>query len=458
MAGGSGGRLLATVLTCAAVVVALRLGSAGGGWTGGPPPPPTPSAPAAFDGDWATATGLEAATARIGQGLIASGESVWFHPNSCVPYTADARGRLWQLPSPPLVGAPAAADVEPPPLLVAHVGGTPLGGAFSRDGRSLYIADAGRGLLRVAVNPTTGVPVGGAAPVVELLAAAAPLPARSQGEGPDGKRDASPANATAIAAAATAAAAAVPIAFADDVDVCPVSGTVYFSDASRVAPPRVVAGGGGATLEASILDAMSGVPSGRLLAYHPDSGAVSVVTDQSFHFANGVAVAPDGRSVVVAETFGSRLLRVSVSGADAGSFSRLGPPLPGFPDGVSRDDSPRGGYWVAFYVPTPPFLRLLWAGPAWVRAAALHVPPSLRPYRMPYSVIAHVTEAGEVDEMLADPGRTLGGLVSSVARCMRPEEKGGPTPLYLGILHGRFVGRVDEGAGGGGATRRASGE
>jgi len=234
-----------------------------------------------------------------------------------------------------------------------------------------------------------------------------------------------------------------------------VSGTVYFTDSSVIAPPpfpgaRGGGGGGGDrggrvdTFEASVRDALSGVPTGRLLAVDPAGprgAVVRAVTPHAFHFANGVAVAPDGRSVVVAETYGARLVRVALP---SGAVSRLGPPLPGMPDGVSRDDSARGGYWVSVFVPVPPMLRALRVAPAWARRLVAAVPRRLRPYRTPYSVVAHVTEAGEVDGMLGDPRRAL-GLVSSVARCV--SRGGGATPLYLGVLLGNFVGRVD-GAGG----------
>jgi len=414
------------------------------------PPPPddaaTPAAAARLDGAWAAADGLAAATSRIGGGALRSAETVFFHPAACTPYTADAGGGLWRLPPPPPPPPPAAkgggggptahADRPPAPVRVGVVGGSPLGAAFSADGATLYVADASRGLLRLPVDAATGEPTAGGAGV-EVLAAAAPLP----GGGPP-----------AAAAATTAAAPPRPVAYANAVAVCPVSGTVYFTDSSVVAPPPLPGGHGGAdgdaggavdTFEASVRDALSGVPTGRLLAVDPAGppGAVTAVTPHAFHFANGVAVAPDGRSVVVAETYGSRLVRVALPG---GAVRRLGPPLPGLPDGVSRDDSARGGYWVSLFVPVPPVLRALRGAPAWARRWLAAVPRRLRPYRLPYSVIAHVTEAGEVDGVLGDPRRAL-GLVSSVARCVPPG--GGATPLYLGVLHGDFVGRVD-GAGG----------
>jgi len=304
----------------------------------------------------------------------------------------------------------------------------------------LYVADASRGLLRLPVDAATGEPTAAGAGV-EVLAAAAPLP----GGGPP------------PAAATPAAAAARPVAYANAVAVCPVSGTVYFTDSSVIAPPpfpgaRGGGGGGGGgdrggrvdTFEASVRDALSGVPTGRLLAVDPagpHGAVVRAVTPHAFHFANGVAVAPDGRSVVVAETYGARLVRVALP---SGAVSRLGPPLPGMPDGVSRDDSARGGYWVSVFVPVPPMLRALRVAPAWARRLVAAVPRRLRPYRTPYSVVAHVTEAGEVDGMLGDPRRAL-GLVSSVARCVF--RGGGATPLYPGLLPGNLLGPVD-GAGG----------
>lgn len=55
---------------------------------------------------------------------------------------------------------------------------------------------------------------------------------------------------------------------------------------------------------------------GRLLRYDPASGRTDVLAD-GLWFANGVALAPDGSYVVVAETMRARLLRVWLRGTQA---------------------------------------------------------------------------------------------------------------------------------------------
>jgi len=87
------------------------------------------------------------------------------------------------------------ADVS----IVADLGvGRPLGGKFTYDGKYLYIADTLQGLMRVEFGRNKF-------PIVELVAS------RDDVNG-------------------------VQFLYADDVDIGPKTGHVYFSDASRVEP------------------------------------------------------------------------------------------------------------------------------------------------------------------------------------------------------------------------------
>jgi hypothetical protein len=167
--------------------------------------------------------------------------------------------------------------------------GRPLGGAFDRTGKYLYMADAILGLTRTVVAPT-----GPTHPIVEVLVSSVPEHGRSS----------SPS-----------------IRYCDDVAVGPKSGRIYFTDATTIAPDRVFYGenvqppqqqhGEWDTLYASKLDFMRGYGTGRLLMYDPSAHETTVLIDrdQQIHFANGVAVDKDERYVVVAETFGLRIHR-----------------------------------------------------------------------------------------------------------------------------------------------------
>jgi hypothetical protein len=114
---------------------------------------------------------------------------------------AQARGRVWAL-------APPDSD-DQTPRLVAHVGGTLLGGAFDADG-GMYLADATRGLLYIAPDDI-GVPGR-----VRIAAALAPSALEN--------------------AADEASLDEREIRYANDLAIDFVTGIVYFTDSSRIAP------------------------------------------------------------------------------------------------------------------------------------------------------------------------------------------------------------------------------
>lgn len=182
------------------------------------------------------------------------------------------------------------ADGAQPPEIFARTGGRPLGMEFAADG-ALIVADARRGLLRVAPDGSVSV-----------------LSAEAEG---------------------------VPIAFADDVAIAN-DGTIYFSDASM----RGYEGVG--------RDAWEGRPQGRLLAYDPRSGATRVLL-KDLRFANGVTLGPEDAFVLVNETFGYRVTRYWLSGPKAGAHDVFFDGLPGFPDNLSFDG--QGTVWIALVSP-----------------------------------------------------------------------------------------------------------
>ena len=109
---------------------------------------------------------------------------------------------------------------------------------------------------------------------------------------------------------------------------------------------------------------------GRLLRRTTD-GQVDVLLD-GLQFANGVVLAPDGDSVVVAETGAYRLTRYWLRGPQAGTSQALVENLPGFPDNLSLTSG--GAIWVAMPNPRdrtldwlhrshPVFRRAVWALP-----------------------------------------------------------------------------------------------
>jgi hypothetical protein len=75
-----------------------------------------------------------------------------------------------------------------------------------------------------------------------------------------------------------------------------------------------------------------------------EDGAFTRLMD-GVRFANGLVRARDGTSLIVAESAGSRLLRLWFAGNRAGT-SEVVAELPGFPDNLGCDDD--GIVWVAF--------------------------------------------------------------------------------------------------------------
>jgi len=120
------------------------------------------------------------------------------------------------------------------------------------------------------------------------------------------------------------------IFFPDEVAVA-ADGTIYFTEASTVYMPGFPN------------DFLDGRPNGRLLRYEPSTGTTDVVAD-GLYFANGVDVAADESSVLVAESFRFRITRVWLDGEQAGATEPFGPPLVNGVDNIVLDD--QGRVWV----------------------------------------------------------------------------------------------------------------
>jgi len=169
----------------------------------------------------------------------------------------------------------------------ANTGGRPLGMQFDRDG-DLVVADAMRGLVAVS---TTGE--------VRVLT-----------DQFDGRK----------------------LLFVDDLDIA-ADGTVWFSDASARYGYHDY-----------MLDAFEGQASGRLLSYDPATGETAVHLD-GLRFANGVALGPEDRFVLVNETVAGRIHRLWLKGERAGQRELFHPGLPGSPDNISFNGVDT--FWVA---------------------------------------------------------------------------------------------------------------
>jgi sugar lactone lactonase YvrE len=205
-----------------------------------------------------------------------------------------------------------------------------------------------------------------------------------------------------------------PIAYADDIYVAD-DGTVYFTDA---------------TVHERFEDELWELgDTGRLLAYHPDSGETTVELED-LGFANGLALAPDGESLLVTETSRYRVTRYWFDGERAGEAEPFVENLVGFPDNVDR--APDGTYWLAIPSLRVDLLDMLHAYPGVVRQLG-KLPESATAISIdPYGLVLHLDEDGEILDGLHAPDGEVFGITSAT-----PHDGA----LYLGSLFGSSVTR-----------------
>lgn len=213
-----------------------------------------------------------------------------------------------------------------------------------------------------------------------------------------------------------------PFGFADDLDIGP-DGTIYFSEASWKWANQP-------DIPTYLFDLAENRPYGALIALDPDTGETDILIDD-IYFANGVAVAADGRSVFVLETFRYRLSRYWLEGPQAGTVEIVADNLPGSPDGVLGDGE--GRLYIAMntqrvplvaYLHRNPFItRMLTKLPHWVWAQA----------GQPTAFVLVMDEEGNYLDSYHDPDGRFGFLANAV-----PDANG---DIWLGSLTEGLVGR-----------------
>jgi sugar lactone lactonase YvrE len=246
--------------------------------------------------------------------------------------------------------------------VLADTGGRPLGLEWLPDG-GLLVCDAKAGLLRVSVDDG----------LVETLL--------------DG------------------------FAFCNNAAVAP-DGTLYVSDST-----------GRIGIDHYRGELLQHSGTGRLL--RRGLGAETTVLLEGLQFANGVALAPDGSFLVVAETGAYRLRRWSVADGTSAVFVDN---LPGFPDNVSTGTD--GLFWVALASPRDAVLDRLLPRPPALRKAAWALPDRLLPQPRSTVWVQAYDPAGRLVHDLQAPGGAF-GFVTGV------RERHGT--VALGSLTGRHL-------------------
>lgn len=294
--------------------------------------------------------------------------------------------------------------------LAADLGnGAPLGGKFTPDGNTLYIADALLGLTRI----------------------------RDFDNYPNSKLEL-------VASKVLDNGVMTPLLFADDVAIGPKTGKVYFSDATDIAPDRMIQEQDWDLMYASKVDCVRGKRTGRLLQYNPETEEVTVLA-RDLHFANGVGVDKDETYLVQSQTFSMRLSKYHLSGPRKGNFETIidSHQLAGYTDGADCSWASSGASAGKCYVAVPstilPAMKFVGAMPhpidQFLRGLLMMLPKSLAPPPVDYGCVVEVDMETGAIRVLQDPtAKDMNFLTGVTAH---------DNKLYLGSLHEDVVGVYD---------------
>lgn len=237
--------------------------------------------------------------------------------------------------------------------VLANTGGRPWGTFASADGRTVLVADALKGLLRITQGK------------VEVLS--------TQSDG-------------------------VPFKLTDDV-VQAKSGIIYFSDASSKYG-----------LDKMMADVFEHGNHGRLLSFDPRTGKTTTLAS-GLHVANGVTLGPDEAYVLVSETLQYRVMRYWLKGPKAGQFEPFIENLPGFPDNISYNG--KDGFWLALFAPRDAMLDGLLPHPGLLKAV-YRIPESVRPKAAKHARVLKLDLNGKVKADLQDATEGAFAPITSV--------------------------------------------
>jgi sugar lactone lactonase YvrE len=219
-----------------------------------------------------------------------------------------------------------------------------------------------------------------------------------------------------------------PIRFADAVVVA-ADGRIYFTDAStRFGPAEW-----GGTFEASLLDILEQSATGRVLVHDPASGQTQRVA-HGLSFANGIALADDQRSLLVAETGRYRVWRIDVAARgldvreDSPQASVLLDNLPGYPDNLMR--GAQGRIWLGFTKPRSAAVDAMAPHP-FLRRLTMRLPRALWPVPPAYGHVIAFTQDGRIVADLQDPA----GAYAETTAVTETADR-----LYIQSLHADTLG------------------
>jgi ribose transport system permease protein len=210
------------------------------------------------------------------------------------------------------------------------------------------------------------------------------------------------------------------IVLSDDLDIAP-DGKIYFSDATTRYD-----------IEEWALDSLESRGNGRMICYDPATKKTKTIIN-NLCFPNGVTVAHDGQSVLFVETYDCSLSRYWIEGPRKGTWEKVIPNLPGYPDNINRASD--GNYWMSIVGIRTAAFDLALRKPGFRTRMVKRLPPDewLFP-NINNGCVVKFNDRGEVLESYWD----LGGRKHPTITSMREHEG----YLYLGGLTNNKVGRV----------------
>jgi ribose transport system permease protein len=267
--------------------------------------------------------------------------------------------------------------------IYAHIGGQPLGMAFSKSG-DLYVCVGGMGLYCVKYQ-------------TRQVEKATDETGRSLLSVVDDSR----------------------LRLADDLDIAP-DGRIFFSEATVRYE-----------MHEWPIDSLEGRGNGRIICYDPSTGRTQTVL-KNLVFPNGVCIASDGQSLLFAESWACRISRFWFDGPKKGKVEIVISDLPGYPDNINRASD--GNYWVAIMGMRSPAFDLAMKSPAFRRRMVKRLGQDewLAP-NINVGCVIKCNEQGEVLESLWDNTGENHPMITSMR-----EHRG---YLYLGGISNNRIGR-----------------
>ena len=215
-----------------------------------------------------------------------------------------------------------------------------------------------------------------------------------------------------------------PFGYVNDLTVSP-DGTIFFTDSSA----RWQMMNEDSRYFREMLENR---PTGSVYAWNPHMEQTILLRDR-LYYPNGITLAPDGQSLLIAETFRHRIVRLQLTGPRAGDLDVLAENLPGYPDSLTLD--PQGRLVISMPTTRDPALRLLHRHPA-LAELYTKLPSWLRP------------NLGSADGFLLvmNPrtGTVLETLYSGDSRfCLLSDAEFGPAnSVWLGSVNCGYIARV----------------